>query len=133
MSEQQTTFKPATEELLVLVRHWAKRQIRFRLNYFLFGDICCTENRIVLASYDRVDAIAGVIGEDAVRAEIEQVEREEAAKVGPELWDQFLRDDEVAKRNLHEEMARTNRYLTMKVADDLLVQAAFTHLCEDPC
>lgn len=102
-------YIPTRHELSLLARHWLREWIGFQIDWALAGQVGSAEVRIEAYAYDRLTAIANLIGHDVVRSIRDDVEKQLTATMSPEdlaHWEQWKREErEFAARLLAGEEA----------------------------
>ena len=85
-----TAYSPTQHELLVIARHWLRRRLDIRLDWFYFQRSSSSGIRLEPYASKRLSRIAGVIGKAAVEEVVTEVEEEQRRRMGEEDWRVFV-------------------------------------------
>lgn len=83
-------FVPTRNELLQLVKYWERVTLEIEYFWFLYQQTGSTDIRMRPFALRRINRIADVLGEEAVKQAIEEVYEEFRKREDPRLWDIFL-------------------------------------------
>ena len=99
----QPEYVPSRHELLTLARYWAKELTDVEIFMFFAAQAGSSDCRLQAYAARRLNRLASVLGEDAIRPVISQVEDEYRTRIGNKNWEIFLNADEEERDKLLEE------------------------------
>ena len=99
-------FDLTHDELIQIVKYWAKTILNMDYGYFLEGSWSGAETRLELLGLHRYDQIAEVLGKETVKQVISEVHTKFAEKQDKRLWNIFLKGTKEQRREVWEETWR---------------------------
>ena len=106
---ERLDYAPTRHELIQLARYWVREDLRFVVDYYLFGFTSCSQSKLVAFGGDRLRQLEKILGDEAVQTVVEQVEDEYRWSLGDKIWKIFKEGTRAELEVVREEIWELNR------------------------
>jgi hypothetical protein len=110
-------FHPTHHELLQLVKYWKTVALDIEYFWFLFEQVGSSDTRQQSFAYRRINRIAVILGDEAVKRTIDEVYEEFGKKQNPKTWDIFLNGTKEQWEEVRNEIHRQEKEAYVESGD----------------